>query len=381
MSDKIILIGTGLTGMVQALALAQSGFEVTLIGPEPSLQKDERSTAILLPGIGFLKTLGIWQQIEPFSTALTTMELIDGNKHSVFDAHEIDQINFGYNISNAALKKTLVAALKKSKAVTWHPQQAVAFNGTGQGWDVTLANHKIISGDLLIGADGRHSPVRSAATIAIEEKNIDQVAMVGIVQAEKPHFNVTVEWYRQGGPLTLVPVDKNLFAFVWCDTAQAHTQRQKMSPEKELSDLAQQRFGALKIKNKTQFWPIKPFLSKKLVGENCVLIGEAAHALPPIGAQGFNASLQDIMALTTILEQGRAIGYRLNDAILLSGYEKIRMPELHLRAKAINALNTTLLSQSRLPHRLRRFSLNGLQYSAFLKKQIMQIGLAPIRSF
>lgn len=381
MSDRITLIGSGLSGMVQALALAQSGFAVTLIGPAPDTAPDARSTAILSPGIALLRSLSLWDKIAGDSTALVTMELIDGRKHSLFDAHEIDAANFGYNIRNSALKKSLSAALKKNKAVTWHQQIASHFEKTATGWIVTTGN-KTIPTDLLIGADGRHSPVRHAANVTTDEKSIDQTAMVGLLRAAKPHFNTTVEWYRRGGPLTFVPVEKDLFAFVWCDTQAAHEARSTMENaaiENELSELTQQRFGGLTLQNNIQLWPIHPFIARHFTAAHTALIGEAAHALPPIGAQGFNASLQDIIALTEILVQGKKIGYPPHDTTLLARYEKTRLPEIRLRAGAMNALNASLLSRHAMPHRLRQLSLGGVQHFSLLKNQLMQIGLSPIR--
>lgn len=382
MQDRIVIIGTGLTGMVQAMDLLHRGFDVTLIGPLPDFKADKRSTAILLPGIVFFKALGFWQKMSSFCTPLATMELVDGQKHTLFDAHEIGEVNFGYNIPNAVLKKSLYEALTKSSALKWHKQNVTSFQKTAAGWQLSLQDNTSVTATLLIGADGRNSPVRHAANIAIETKQIDQTAMVGTVKTEKSHFNTTVEWYRKGGPMTLVPAGKNEFAFVWCDQADSHKKRQQHDPidiANEFSELTAYRFGKLNIQGNLQLWPIQPFLARNLIGDHCALIGEAAHALPPIGAQGFNASLQDIIALTATLEQGRRIGYRLNDPVLLSGYEKARHSEINLRAKAINTLNATLLSDSFLPHRLRRFSLSGLQHFSVLKKQIMQIGLSPIR--
>lgn len=379
MTQSIVIIGTGLTGLVQALTLNQ--FQVTLIGPEPSLQQDDRSTAILAPGIALLEKMNLWNSIAPSATPLVTMELIDGDKHSLFDAHEIDALQFGYNIRNMALKKALSQHVKKAKHITWHTNNATAITPKGQGWQITLDNNKTLFADLLIGADGRNSPVRQAAGIATEDHVIDQVAMVGVAKMDKPHFNTTVEWYRQGGPLTLVPMEDRQFAFVWCDNAEAHQIRQKKTATTiaaELSRLTQHRFGDLTLRGDCQLWPVRPFLARSLIAPSCALVGEAAHALPPIGAQGFNTSLQDIMALTMILEQGKAIGYPVNDPTLLQRYDTMRSTEVHMRAKAINTLNRTLLSNSRLPHALRRLSLNGLQRFDVIKKQIMHIGLSPL---
>lgn len=371
----IAIIGTGLAGMVQALALAANNMPVTLIGPDA--KPDKRSTAIMTPGIDFLKLLDAWEAIKPSATSLATMELVDGKSNFYFDASEIDQLTFGYNIDNTALKKRLHELVSKNKLITWHKHNAVAFEKKSIGWNITLADKKKISCDLLIGADGRNSPSRDAAGIEITTKDIDQAALVGLVQPEKSHFNTTVEWYRKGGPLTMVPTKDNCFAMVWCDTTKTQQQKQQYSKselENELTELTGKRFGKLKLKNDLQLWPIRPIKSDSLIATDYALIGEAAHVLPPIGAQGFNTSLYDIMALTNTLKDAVEIGYRVNDPSILRLYEHSRLSDMNLRSKTANSLNTTLLSGNPVLHRLRRFSLNGIGHFAVIKKFVMQTG-------
>lgn len=374
----IAVIGTGLTGLVQALALAAKEFPVTLIGTPPSTKQDDRTTAILAPGIDFLKSLGLWDELKTSSVPLMTMELIDGKQHSIFDSAEINQDVFGYNISNDALKNALVKRLTKNKLVAWHQENAAALQQNDNGWHIILTSKKKITCDLLIGADGRDSMTRKAANISTDEKNVDQIALVSILKPSKSHFNTTVEWYLSGGPLTLVPLRDNKLAMVWCDTSDIQNKKltaPKASIEKQLTALSGNRFGTLSLAAPLQSWKVRPMKAERLVAQNCALVGEAAHVLPPIGAQGFNISLHDIIALTRLLEQSREIGYTLNDATLLAQYEAIRGGEISLRYKSVNTLNASLLNNNAAARMLRRASLFGMQRLSFIKKYVMQMGL------
>jgi 2-octaprenyl-6-methoxyphenol hydroxylase len=378
MKNEIAIIGTGLTGLVQALALATQKISVTLIGPMPKIEQDQRTTAILNPGIAFLETLGIWNQLKPTATPLATMELIDGATHSMFDASEIDEMQFGFNIGNAALKKSLIEKLQKNSFVTWHDTIAKNLNAHKDGWEITLSGNKKITCDLLIGADGRDSMTRNAANISVSEKTVDQSALVSVLQCEKPHFNTTVEWYNQGGPLTLVPVEKNKFALVWCGPAETQQQKasaKKSATENELTELTENRFGKIILATPLQAWKVRPMLADKMIGENCALIGEAAHVLPPIGAQGFNLGLHDARVLNEILTTAKATGQNFNNPILLQQYHRKRFTEISARYRAVNALNTSLLSRHFMLHKLRQVSLSGLQFLPFLKKQVMHKGM------
>lgn len=371
------IIGTGLSGMVQAVALAHQGFAVTLVGPVPKPSADERTTAILKPGIDFLQQLGLWDAIKTSATKLAVMELIDRDQHIVFDAAEIGQKAFGYNIGNEALKQALTHTIA-TLDIDWHKENAAHFARSNDGWNITLASGKTLHTGLLIGADGAGSPTRTAAGIATDRKQVDQSAIVTILQAELPHDGTSVEWYLQGGPLTLVPMQKNRLAVVWCNQRAIQQEKLAATParvERELNAITNGRFGTLRLDAPLQLWPVQPMKAQKLFAGQCVLVGEAAHVLAPIGAQGFNISLHDIMALTRILAQAKHAGLNAVTPMMLQRYEKTRLSEIGLRYHGVNTLNTLL--QSRFPalHGLRRFSLLGIRTLPFIKKRLMHKGM------
>lgn len=375
---NITVIGTGLAGMVQALALVRRDIPCTLIGPRSPAKKDSRTTAILSPGIQFLQNLDLWPDLASSATALVTMELVDGNHHHVFDAHEIGQSEFGYNISNAALTALLQRELTKSKRVTWHAAKAEHIEKSSAGWGIRLDSGDHITTELLIGADGRNSPTRKASGITLSQQTFDQAALVTVLQSEKPHFNTTLEWFRQGGPFTLVPVERNKFALVWCDT-DTELQKARMMPLPELEillgEMTTGRFGALKVIDSLHIWPVSPMLATRMIGDHCALVGEAAHVLPPIGAQGFNISLHDIIALTDILAENGHLGLAPSHGVQLKRYERIRLRDIALRYHAMNTLNSTLHTTNPALHGLRRLSLRGVQRMTLLKRHLMTLGL------
>lgn len=379
-----VVIGTGLSGLAQAWAMARHQISVTLVGPMPPMEngsgkKDERTTAILMPGIRYLQALDLWDDIKDSATPLVTMELIDDQVHSIFDASEINEDMFGYNISNAALKDALVTRLSRETTyVIWHKDKAIQLHQSDHDWTINLESGATLHAGFVIGAEGRHSPTRDAAGIAINEEHIDQVALVTILEMEKPHHNTSVEWYFKGGPLTLVPMQKNRMAVVWCNSAdsQAHRLSAPVAEiEQELMTLTGHRFGQLKVAMPLQSWPVTPICAKQLVQGNCALIGEAAHVLPPLCAQGFNTSLHDIMALTAVLDELQKLGLPAAHNPLLRRYETTRMPEITMRYRSINTLNYLLRSPSSVMHGMRRLALRGIGRVPFLKNHLMHAGM------
>jgi 2-octaprenyl-6-methoxyphenol hydroxylase len=218
----ISIVGTGLAGLTMAYALAKDDFAVTLIGLPPVSQKnddrtDDRTTAILQPNCDYLTALGLWSDLSATATPLIMMELIDGNNQVSFDASELNLDQFGYNIDNAALKKSLIQKIGQTKNITWYKTELESAFLQAHGWRLELKNGKTHSTSLLIGADGRNSTVRHALGISYDEKPEQQAALVTMLTIEKPHHYTSVEWYRSGGPLTLVPCQGKKMAVVWCD--------------------------------------------------------------------------------------------------------------------------------------------------------------------
>lgn len=131
-------------------------------------------------------------------------------------------------------------------------------------------------------------------------------------------------------------------------------------------------FGDLKLASRRTIWPIISQSAERLNGERLALMAEAAHVVPPIGAQGLNMSLGDLRSLLE-LSQARPEG--LGDAQMLAAYHKARHNEILLRVKGIDLLNRTSMLAPRPLRDLRALGLNALYSLAPVRKTLMQMGL------
>ncbi len=379
----IVIIGTGLSGLATAAALGHAGFDVALVGPQPKTNQDGRTTAILAPHVTFLKTIGAWPSRASSATALTVMELVHDADMVRFDCTEMGLAEFGYNVSNADLTAALVARIKKTSGITWHSTSMTQMTRTTHGWTVTLKNGKKIDATLVIGADGRQSSVRGAAGIDIDERAENQSALVVNLAIEKPHRHVTVERYRAGGPFTLVPAAGNSMALVWCDT-DAVIDDWMTRPMTELgahiTTLSEGRFGRITPVTPPQKWPIRPLKAHHMVAAHTALVGEAAHTLPPIGAQGFNTSIADIIALCDMLERGRDYGLASGNAAMLRLYDRARRADVAMRYHGITLLNDMIRTQNPAFAKLRSLSLRILGTLSPIRRPVMRLGLGAARA-
>ena len=130
--------------------------------------------------------------------------------------------------------------------------------------------------------------------------------------------------------------------------------------------------GPLRLVTRRSLWPIISQLANRLSGQRVALIAEAAHVVPPIGAQGLNMSLGDIDALLTLAKAEPA---RLGDDAMLDRYHRQRIGDLRLRVAGVSLLNSASQAQAQALRDARALGLNALHSPAPLRKAMMRLGL------
>lgn len=387
---EILVSGGGIAGLIAAAAFGSAGHAVTCVDPAPPVTEetatgsDLRSTAFLQPSIAVLQAAGLWDRLLPHATPLQVMRIIDaGGKRSQarlsrdFDAAEISDQPFGWNLPNWLLKREISARLAGLQNVRFLP-------GTGTAGLVvrdsealaTLTDGNRVRAKLVIGADGRNSPVREALGIGTRTLRYGQKALAFAVTHERPHDNVSTEIHRSGGPFTLVPLPdrdgKPSSAVVWMERG-AETARLRALPreafEAELNRRSAGVLGHLTQATRLTEWPIISQIADRFTGPRTALIAEAAHVVPPIGAQGLNMSLADLAALVA-LSSGDP-----GSAASLDAYERRRRPEALARLIGIDALNRASMIAARPLRDLRAAALGSLYAAAPVRKLLMRAGL------
>ncbi|MGK6314884.1 UbiH/UbiF family hydroxylase [Neorhizobium sp. DT-125] len=383
---EIAVVGGGLAGSVAALALARAGRKVALIAPA-SGKVDERTTALMDQSIRFLERLGVWEGIAPSAAPLSIMQIIDGTKRLLrapaaqFRAMDVGLYAFGYNIPNRALSGTLDAAVSAEPNITKMEQSVGTLDYSAERVAVTLSDGSTITADFVIGADGRKSKTREAAGIGVRRWSYPQSALVLNFSHTLPHGNVSTEFHTETGPFTQVPLPGLRSSLVWVVKPQ-EAQRLVELPAAELSraveDRMQSTLGKVTVEGAPQVWPLSSLMADRFGKGRLALIGEAAHAFPPIGAQGLNLSLRDIIALTELLT---ATGDRPIPADAGERFNRRRRPDVMSRTFGVDLLNRSLLSDFLPVQMLRAAGLHILTNAPPLRNLLMREGIEPGRGF
>ncbi len=384
-STDILIAGGGTAGLAAAAAFGTLGLSVSCVDPAPldapdGPDADLRTTAILQPGRALLEQAGLWDRLLPQATPLRVMRIVDAAGTHVkrdFDAGDLGDAPFGWNIPNRVIKRAFAERLAEMPQVTL--LRGVGFVGRLAQMDdvvVRLSDGRQVSARLLVGADGRDSAVRRVCGIEARVTRYGQKALVFAVTHEAPHDGVSTEVHAKGGPFTLVPLPENegrpCSAVVWM-TDGAEAVRLRALPEEEFAQAVNARsaevMGPLTPVGGRQAWPIVTQVADRITARRTALMAEAAHVVPPIGAQGLNMSLRDLQALIDLASARREeIG---NESWLLA-YARAREPDIRLRALGIDVLNRASIGGL---GPLRALGLRAMHDVAPVRHALMRLGL------
>lgn len=388
----IFISGGGVAGLTAAAAFGTAGYNVVIADPTPPITDeasegaDLRTTAFLQPARDFLNTAGLWDRLAPHATPLQIMRIVDAGGAEPtprvtkdFDAADISDQPFGWNLSNWLLRREMVARLAELPNVDFRSGVGFAkmLTRTAEA-RVTLTNGDQITAKLVIGADGRNSPVRQAAGIGAKTTRYGQKAVTFAVTHAAPHDNISTEVHRSGGPFTLVPLPDHegqpCSAVVWMEDG-PEAMRLAALPEDQFNAEATTRsagtYGPLTLCSRRMVWPIISQIADHMAAERAALVAEAAHVVPPIGAQGLNMSLADLSTLLDLAQKADDPG----SADVLAKYHRRRHPEVMLRVKGVDLLNRASQAENPLLRDLRAAGVNALYGAAPVRKTLMKLGL------
>lgn len=380
--NAITVIGAGPVGMLAALRLAHKGFSIFLVGP-PAQTDELRTTALMMPAIRTLQKLNIWKNLQRHAAVLSSMRIIDITSRIVraptvhFSSAEIGEKAFGYNIPNVELNNALVDAVTHTPNITRFVSEAKSFHHTKSHVCVTLADGRVIQAPLVIAADGRHSLTRATAGISIKQWNYPQKALVLNFSHEFSHQNTSTEFHTEHGPFTQVPLLGRRSSLVWVvhpSRAEELLNIESKTIAKIIENQMQSMLGTLALETSIQAWPLSGLLAHHFAANRTILVGEAAHVFPPIGAQGLNLGFRDVQTLIDILPNQMSDS---NSKMVVRQYNQYRKPDTLIRSLAVHTLNSALLSHMLPVHIMRSVGLGLLHNYSPLRNLLMREGMYP----
>ncbi|OHV81183.1 UbiH/UbiF family hydroxylase [Rhizobium sp. LCM 4573] len=379
---EIAVVGGGLAGSIAALALARGGRKVALVAPAAE-KTDERTTALMDQSIRLLERLGLWERIAPLAAPLSVMQIIDATSRLLraptaqFRSADVGLYAFGYNIPNRVLLETLQAAVAAEANITRLDTSVTVLDHSPERATLSLANGETIAAAFVIGADGRNSKVRESIGIGARRWSYRQSAVVLNFSHTLPHGNVSTEFHTETGPFTQVPLPGLRSSLVWVVKPEEAEQLMALPIEelsREVEARMQSMLGKVTVEPGAQTWPLSSLMADRFGKDRMALVGEAAHAFPPIGAQGLNLSLRDVITLSELLTiaADRPIPTDAGDR-----FNRRRRADIMSRTFGVDLLNRSLLSDFLPTQMVRAAGLHILNSAPPFRNLLMREGLEP----
>ncbi len=380
-SVDCVVVGGGAAGLSTAIGLAQAGLSVKILGVPATPRDDGRSAALFQSSLEFLGSLGVEEKLKAHGAPLRAIRLIDITGALVraptttFRAAEIGQQAFGWNIPNVRIIEVLVEAARATPGLGVSEAFFESFEDLGDRLAVHLPGGETIETRVLIGADGQKSRVREAAGIPHRIKPYPQAAITCRLHHPRDHEDVSLEFHTREGPFTFVPVGDHASALVWImqpEKAEVMLARSREDFAETITRRSSAALGSVTIDGPIASVPLQKLVADKLVAGRVALVGEAAHAFPPIGAQGLNLGLKDVEALVARLSATKTAGGDLVEA--LPRYASDRKLDVEARSVGVDILNSALIADL-LPFDLARAAgLAVLRDIGPIRRLAMRIG-------
>jgi 2-octaprenyl-6-methoxyphenol hydroxylase len=311
----IAIIGGGLVGASLACALAPLGLKLCLIEavePKASTQPsyDDRTLALSASSCAILQGLGLWAGLQQHATAIREIHVRELQQPGSvkLDPQELGLESFGHVVEAREFGRVVLDALASHAQVTQlcpaqlqslqHEDTAVRVAYSSKG-----ALHSLRA-RLVVGADGAESQVRSAMGVEVERHDYGQTAIICNVTPAELHRGRAFECFTATGPFALLPHRDGRCGLVWSASSSEAGELMQLADE-EFKYKAELRFGDLlgrwqKI-GKRSSYPLKLVRVKTDWRPRLLVLGNAAHTIHPIAAQGFNLGLRDVAVLAEVL--------------------------------------------------------------------------------
>jgi 2-octaprenyl-6-methoxyphenol hydroxylase len=399
------VIGGGPAGLVAALALAHLEVPTALVAPSagalPDSSRqgeaseagagkgqagatDNRTTALMMPSVKALETLGVWSSCRHHAAPLRVMRIVDDTgrlwraPEVRFEAAEIGLEAFAWNIENAHLVAALWDRVAAMSSLAHLATAATSLSIGQSGVTATLADGTVLDCLIAVGADGRNSICRTAAGISLESGAYAQTALTFTLTHTRPHHDISTEFHTAQGPFTLVPLPGLRSSLVWVvadDEAERLCALAPAALDAEIERRSHSILGKTRVEPGRGAFPLSIATASRFAANRVALVGEAAHLFPPIGAQGLNLGVRDAVGIAEIASDIHCRGGNLADAI--ATYDRRRRSDIASRSIAVDLLNRSLLSDFLPVQGLRGLALYALGRIGPLRRAAMREGVAP----
>ncbi|WP_133365771.1 FAD-dependent monooxygenase [Qipengyuania sediminis] len=382
----LLILGGGLVGMTLALAAARKGFSSHVVDRADPAELtaegfDGRASAISTASWNLLNNIGLAARLEDQACPIVSIAVSDGLRPGRIDfTPAAGEGTLGRMFANRTLRLALFEAARDEPLIAWHSRAEIGERRRDAfGASVALADGRRLSAALMVGAEGRNSPSREEAGIAIARWDYRHRAIIAGLAHDKPHGGVAWEIFYPAGPFALLPLrddaeGRHRSALVWTVSEADAAGVLKLSDRAFTAEIAKRMsdvLGTVTAVGPRASYPLGFHHTATITAERLALVGDAGHGIHPIAGQGLNLGLRDVGALVEVLDEGARLGLEPGDAQLLARYERWRGLDAFSVALATDALTRLFGVPGQTASAIRRLGMAGVQRMPALKRWFM----------
>ncbi|MEB2487870.1 UbiH/UbiF family hydroxylase [Burkholderia multivorans] len=343
----VAVVGGGLVGKTAALALTQSGYKTALLAqpvtPRPAdLAFDTRVYALSSSSQALLERLRVWQALDHGRLAPVYDMRVYGDAHAElhFSAYQASVPQLAWIAESSLIETSLDAALRFQPNLTWFDARAQGLDVRDDAAVLALSSGQVLEADLVVGADGAHSWVRSQMGARVERRDYRQTGVVANFKASLPHRETAYQWFRDGEIAALLPLPDGHVSLVWSAHTAHADELLALDPAQlaaEVERVSHAQVGTLECVTPAAGFPLALQTVDKLIAPRVALVGDAAHLIHPLAGQGMNLGLRDVAALADAIANKESFR-NLGDTVLLRRYERSRREDIRALMVATDGL-------------------------------------------
>lgn len=398
MEVEVCVVGAGPVGAALACRLATAGVPTAIVdrAPLPPMEHpdfDGRAYAIAAGTQPLLEKAALWHSLPVQPCPIEQIHVSDGKPGRPasplflhFDHAELGAGPFGWMVEARALRIALNRRLHAGGGITLAAPAEARVERTAGEARILLSTGARYRARLVIGAEGRQSPLRRSANIPVIRYPYRQSGIVCAIAHELPHGNGALEHFLPGGPFAQLPLGPapgapHVSAIVFTEKTAVAEALGRLGPEpftREVERRLGGHLGAIRLLGKRWTYPLSALLATRYIDARMALVGDAAHGIHPIAGQGFNLGLRDAIVLSDLILDALADGRDPGEAALLLRYQRQRRPDNLAMLAATDALDRLFSNDNPLIRAARDLGIAAVHRLPPVKRFFMRraMGLA-----